>query len=98
MYYGWVITGDDQRWAAAIISKVAPHVPVSAPVVRVSPAVMEALVKINVSSAKLLTRFLTSSEAQVCSSDNHSCHFIHLLHIAELDLYSEIGTPLMSII
>lgn len=59
------VAGDDQCWAGAIINKVAPHVPVSAPVVRTSAAVTESLVKINVSSAKLLTRFLTSSKVQV---------------------------------
>ncbi len=57
--------GSDPAWASAIINKVAPHVPVSAPVVRVSPAVTDSLVKINVSSAKLLTRFLTSTDARV---------------------------------
>ncbi len=59
------IAGDDQSWAGPIIKKVAPHVPVSAPVIRTSAAVTESLVKINVSSAKLLTRFLLSSNSQV---------------------------------
>lgn len=62
------ITGADQGQAPEIIKKVAPHIPVSAPAVRASPSVVESLVRINVTSAKMFTRFLTSSKAQVHSA------------------------------
>jgi hypothetical protein len=49
-------------WAAAVIRKVAPHVPVSAPVVRAPAPVLAGLVQVNICAAQLLTTFLPAAQ------------------------------------
>ena len=43
-----------------MIQKIAPHVPLGAPAVQPSAALVSTLVDINIASAELLTRFLSS--------------------------------------
>jgi len=57
--------GHDVRWRAAIIKKVAPHVPVNAPTVQPSASVLAVLVDLNIAAAELLTRFLSMVSSEI---------------------------------
>lgn len=49
---------------AAILRKVTPHVPVSAPAVKPSQQMQQALVNLNLAAAKLLSHFLSQDNAE----------------------------------
>ena len=68
---GSSFTGHDLQWRPAIIRKVAPHVPVGAPAVQPSTAVIAVLVDINIAAAELLTRFLSSVSLYPKNSPTH---------------------------
>lgn len=53
-------------WAARVVRKVAPHVPVSAPVVRAPAPVLAGLVQVNICAAQLLTTFLPGAQVNGC--------------------------------
>lgn len=53
-----VLAGYNSSLVDAILKKVTPHVPVSAPAVKPSQQVQQALVNLNLAAAKLLSRFL----------------------------------------
>lgn len=57
-----VCTGHKASSVNAILRKVTPHVPVSAPAVKPSRQMQQALVNLNLAAAKLLSHFLPTQD------------------------------------